>query len=413
MGLFQALYLDPVALWMILAAACVAAALGVIAFRYRSRFPRWLRKILARKRLNVIRRDLDRMAEYVGALSASEPNAWPSFENGLAAMALYQWDKAIEDFQRAQSLAGNTQLVQIANQVGVCYYMQGRLDDALREFEKSVRIAEQHEDQPGKTAALCNIGLVCRSCGELDSARNRLAEALAIARETANQSAVALCLGNLGNVYREEGRLEDALKAHEEALAISRRIADEKGVVCGLGNIGSVLCDRGEPDRAFARCTEAVTMARRIGYKLGTVVELGNVGTLYRDQGELTKALESHEYALVFARQIGYRLGEATALGNIGLILVSKRTFDQAAPRLAESLTILLAAGVADGPRQVLYGLSKCDDALGRGHLQALMKRAGLAEESTAEALDRIDMRRSRRPWQTGRQRNPFAPTGR
>ena len=398
---------------MILAAVCVAAFLGFLAFRYRSRFPRWLRDMLARKRLSVIRRDLDRMADYVGALSATEPHAWPSFEHGLAAMALYQWDKAVEDFERAQSSAGKTQLVQVANQVGVCFYMQGRLDDALREFENSVSVAEQHEDQAGTAAALCNIGVVCRSRGELESARNRLTDAIAMARESANQSAVALYLGNLGNVYREEGKLEDALKTHEEALAISRRIGDEKGVVCGLGNIGSVLCDRGEPDRAFERCTEAVTMARRIGYKLGTVVALVNVGTLYRDQGDLTKALESHEYALVFARQIGYRLGEAAALGNIGLILVAQGTFSQAAPKLAESLTILLAAGVADGPRQVLYGLSKCDDTLGRERLQALLKRAGLGEESIAEVLDRIDLMRSRRPWQTGPQRNPFAPTGR
>jgi len=405
--------IDPAALLAILAAVCIAVALGFAAFRYRGRFPRWLRSMMARKRLNVIRRDLDRMAEYVGALSASEPAAWPPFELGLAAMAAHQWDKAIEHFQRAQAYAGGTELAQVPNQVGVCHYFAGRLGDALREFENSARLAEQHEDEQGRAAALCNIGVIRHDCGELDGALKQMREALAIARESGNQSAVALHLGNIGNVLREDGKLEDALKSHEEALAISRRIGDEYGVASGLGNIGSVLCDRGDPDRAFERYAEAVATARKIEYELGTVIGLGNIGTLYRDRGELDRALESHEYALVFAHKIGYRVGVATALGNIGLVLAAMRKYEQAVPKLAESLTTLLAAGIANGPRQALYGLSKCDDSLGRERMEALLKEAGLTDESVADTLDRIDQLRSRRPWQKGRRRNPFAPVGR
>jgi tetratricopeptide (TPR) repeat protein len=131
---------------------------------------------------------------------------------------------------------------------------------------------------------------------------------------------------------------------------------------------------------------------------------------LYRDKGELERALKSHESALALAHEIGYRLGVATELGNIGLVLVSRRMFERAAPYLAESIAFFLADGVANGIRQGLYGLSRCDDSLGRERLQGLLKAAGLAEENIADMLDRIDLLRSRRPWQRDRQRNPFAP---
>jgi hypothetical protein len=45
--------------------------------------------------------------------------------------------------------------------------------------------------------------------------------------------------------------------------------------------------------------------------------------------------------------------------------------------------------------------------------MQALLKDAGLTNEAAADTLDRIDHIRSRRPWQIGSHRNPFAPAGR
>jgi hypothetical protein len=117
--------------------------------------------------------------------------------------------------------------------------------------------------------------------------------------------------------------------------------------------------------------------------------------------------------ALALAHEIGYRSMVATELVNIGLIMVSKRMHERALSYLAESLTFFVAEGVVDGQRQGLYGLSRCDDSLGRERMQALLKDAGLTDEAAADTLDRIDHIRSRRPWQIGSHRNPFAPAGR
>ena len=81
----------------------------------------------------------------------------------------------------------------------------------------------------------------------------------------------------------------------------------------------------------------------------------------------------------------------ATDLGNIGLILTDQRKYEQAVPKLAESLAILLASGFADGPRQVVTGLVKCEDKLGRNRVEGLLKEAGLDERAAADLLDRVD----------------------
>ena len=351
--------LDVAALSVLVPVLCVVIALGVSAFRRRQQELRRLRPRGVRTRLDVIRRDLDRPAEYFGGLPQSEPAVWQPFEHGLAAMAACQWDQAIEHFRKAQAKANGAQLVPLYNQTGVCRYIQGRPDDALRYFEESARLAKQHGDEPGKAPSLGNIGVVRHDYGELDRALVQLSEALAIARSYGDRRAAAPYLGSIGNIHRDKGELDKALKFHEDALAISREAGDR----CGT-----------------ARC-------------------LGNIGSIYRYLGELDKALTFHYESLALAREVGHQVGAATELGNIGLILTNKGTYEQAVPRLAESLTIFLAIGVAHGPRQARFGLSKCDDGLGRKRMQELLKEAGLVDGSIADLLDRIDQMRRRRPW--------------
>jgi tetratricopeptide (TPR) repeat protein len=402
---------DPAALLLIAVAVVVTAiVVARAAIRYRRRFPRWLKSLLATKRLDVIVRDVDRMAEYAGGLDDSSQAIWHPFQLGLAAMAACQWDQAVEHLQGAQANASGTQLAPLLNQLGICRYMQGRLGDALKEFQDSARLARQREDKPGMASTLNNIGVIRRYYGELDIALKFFRDAWALARESGSQTTEAICLGNIGHVLRQKGKLGPALKSQEDALAISRQTMDQPGVASSLGNIGSILRDRGESDKALERYAEAVEIARKINHKLGVAIELGNIGSLYRVKGETDRALKSHESALALANEIGYRLGVATELCNIGLILASKRMYERAVPYLAESLGVFLAAGLANGPRQALYGLSRCDDLLGRERMQALLKRTGLSDEGIADQLDRIDQIRSRRPWQTDRLRNPFAP---
>jgi tetratricopeptide (TPR) repeat protein len=401
---------DPAALVLIfLIVVIVAGTIGTIVYRNRRKFPRWLRSSLKR-RLDVVVRDLDRMADYVDNLAEGEPQAWQPFDEGLTAMAAYRWDKALAHFETAQAAAGGRRLVPVLNQLGICRYFQGRLPEALREFTEAARLAEAGGDTAGRVLVLNNIGIIRHETGELGLALRVLNQARTLARESSNPAAEVFCLLSLGNTLRDRGDLPAAQKSLEEALALARRLGDEHCAAGALAGLGSILRDRGESDKALDRYAEAVELTRKLDYKMGTAIILGNIGSLYRVRRDFDRALDSHKSALALTHEIGYRLGTATALTNIGLILVSRRMHDRAVPYLAEVLTAFLDAGAANGPRQALYGLSKCDDVLGREQMQAQLLRAGLPAEAADDLLARVDQIRSRRPWLPGRQRNPFAP---
>jgi tetratricopeptide (TPR) repeat protein len=351
-----------------------------------------------RRASDVMRRNLGRMAEYMNGLPTADPVVRGPFELGLAAMRACRWDEAVKRFQRAMAATTGVHHVALLNLIGVCRYTQGHRDDALRYFEESVRVAEQVRANRGKAQALNNIALVYHDNGEPDSALKCLEESLAIARESDDQWATAVQLGNVGNIWHDKGDLDRALDYYERALAMSRELGDEWGVASDLANIGSVYLDKGILDKALQYDEEALATARGIGYWLGVVTGLANVANIHRQKGRLDKALAYEGEALRMARKAGYTLGVAVDLGNIGLDLTSQRKHKEAVPRLAAALTILIAAGVADGPRQALTGLIRCEDKLGRERVVRLLKETRLDEVKVSDLLGRIDQMRMKRP---------------
>ena len=391
-------YFDAVVFWATLLVACCVIILGIAAHILYSLNPgRQRAKLVARSR-DALRRDMDRMAEYLDGLPNSGLAVRQPFELGLAAMTAYQWGQAVEHFQKAMVEGKGAELVALSNLIGVCHYTQGRLDEALKDSEESARLAEEFGDEEGKAPALGNIGVIWHDKGELDRALQYKEQALTIAHQLGDQWAEAIYLANIGNIWHDKGELDKALQYYGQALELSRDLGDKWGVAGDLAGIASIYRDKGVLDEALQYDKEALAMARAIGHRLGVVTDLGNIASIYRYKGKLGAALKFGEQSLAMARKVGYRLGVATDLANIGLVLTDMKKYEQAVPRLVEALTIMLASGVADGPRQVLTGLVRCEDELGRKRVQELLKDAGLDDAGASDLLGRTDQMRRGRP---------------
>jgi tetratricopeptide (TPR) repeat protein len=404
------LSLDTTVLLGVLVGTCLVVAAAVriaYALRLGGR-----RERTAGADLSVIRRDMDRLAQYLDGLPESEPVVRNLFRLGLSAMEACKWDQALEHFHEALIAAKGTELVALFNLSGTCQYTLGRLDDALGDFEEAARLAKRFGDEQGKAPALGNMGVVCHDRGELDKALHYKNEALEKARVLGDQWAEAIYLGNIGTIWHDKGELDKALACHEEALAMSREIGDEWGVASDLVNIASIYRDKGGFDQALKYDEESLATARKIGYRLGVATDLNNIGVIYSVKGGFKEALRFEEEALRIAREIGFRLGVATDLGNIGLILTAQKKYEPAVPRLAEALAIMLDAGVADGPRQALTGLVRCENVLGRERVGELLRKVGLDDKALADLLDRKDQMHMRRPGPRRRRRSGFPTAG-
>jgi tetratricopeptide (TPR) repeat protein len=361
---------------------------------------RWQRFRRTRTRRQVITRVWDGTSDYFGGLFQSDYSVKRPFVLGLAAAWTYRWNQAIEHFQEAKARASEAQAVPLLNHIGMCRRIQGNPDRALSDFSESARIAARHGDDKGRAAALCNIGVIRHDYGELNRALRPLREALAASRAAGDERAARICLANIGNILRDKGRFGDALKSHHEALAIAERIGDGPGMADCLGSIAGVLRELDDLDQAQEYYSRAIKESDQIRYDIGVAVNLSGLAGVHFDKGELGRALELHEKALATSRRIGYRLGTAAGRGNIGLTLVKQAQYEDALPHLAESLTLFQAIGVSAGTAQVLSGLARCDEVLGRRRLRELLRQALPTDELSDGILGRVDRKRHRRPLQ-------------
>jgi len=400
---------DAIMFWTALLAACCAIILAILVHIIYSLRPATRRARMDATSREVLRRGMDRVAEYLDGLAQSEPAVRQPFERGLASMQAYNWEQAVELFWEAMLGARGGELIALLNLTGICRYTQGRLNDARANFEQALRLAEQFRDEPGKAPALGNIGVVWHDLGELDRALYYKEQALAKAHQLGDQWAEAIYLANIGNIWHDKGDLDKALEYHEQAFRLSRDLGDKWGVASDLASMASVFRDKGVFGQAFKYDQEALALARKIGHRLGVVTNLSNIANTYRYQGRINDALKYDEQALELARKIGHQLGVATDLGNIGLILARKGKYEQAVPKLVEALSILLSGGVAKGPDQLAAGLARCERRLGRERLVELLRESGIGERELAEQLDLVDRARQTEPE---RRRGLFARAG-
>ena len=105
----------------------------------------------------------------------------------------------------------------VHNNIGIDAYYEGRLDDALMSYGRSLDCRRRAGDVVGAATAENNIGEVLSDLGRFDEAVAMFEEALAVWRRASYPVGIALACSNLGRVHVRRGRPDQAAELIEEA----------------------------------------------------------------------------------------------------------------------------------------------------------------------------------------------------
>jgi len=125
---------------------------------------------------------------------------------------------------------------------GAFYKEIGKLDEAVKRFEKALSI------KPDYAQAHNNLGVVLKDLGQLDNSIKSLKKALAIEPDYAQAH------NNLGVAFQELGQLDAAVKSYEKTLAIKPDYPQAHN------NLGIVHQERGQIDDAVKQYEKAVAI---------------------------------------------------------------------------------------------------------------------------------------------------------
>lgn len=204
--------------------------------------------------------------------------------------------------------------------LGYGYEQQGRPWDAIRNFQESLRLAEECGWLEAAGSATASLGTVNSRLGRLKIADAQLSRSVELARAVNRPASEAVRLNNLATVRIHEGRLTEAQNLLETALGLHRRSGARRGEAAVLINLGLVRRERGNLDGAVHDGVRAWRLNEEVGSVMGAAAAVKLVADVHLDAGHCRTALPLMLFALAGARKAGNAQWEASC--TVGLAAV-------------------------------------------------------------------------------------------
>jgi len=330
--------------------------------------------------------DYAKARDRLSKMLALDPNSSSGLlESGRVEILSGNSQKGLEYLARAQALAIETgndeQQSEILQATGGAYADLGKQDDAIRNYQESLKIkqtlglkkgiAESLQAIATSQAALgqpeqalknynaaldlrreigdrAGTGDLLNDLGQFYSDRGQYSQALTLFKESlqdeidaGNQNNQGLVLTNIGNTYSFQGDYQNARTYFEQALQVRQQLNVPGDVADTLHNLADTLCNLAQYDQALKYYEQALDLRRRSGDKRGAAIESSSLGALFSLQGRYGAALSSQQDALKTMRDIqaqGFWL--ADVLGFYGEALAQVGRTDEAEKSLQEALSI-------------------------------------------------------------------------
>lgn len=206
------------------------------------------------------------------------------------------------------------------------FVKEGRQNDAISSYEKSLCIFQEHQYDIGIAEALNSLGLVNFDKGEYNQALDQFQKCAEILKNLKNLQGLSAVLGNIIFIqYLITGELEKALEYYEKSIELQKEFKDIEGLLKNYNRIGSLLDKKGECDKAIEYYKKAIKLSEtNINLSKVSLNEIGraynNAAILFKNRGFWIKAKEYYENSLIFFREANNERGEAAVLGNLGII---------------------------------------------------------------------------------------------
>ncbi|MGH8224295.1 MAG: tetratricopeptide repeat protein, partial [Woeseiaceae bacterium] len=153
-------------------------------------------------------------------------------------------------------------------------------------------------DRPAQALSLQSLALQSHEDGRLSDAMREFDEALALIPRDEDPENYAHTLHNSAWPLRVVGRFDEAVARFHEAAEILHERGDRDGEARALHGLGTTLMYAGEPQRASELLEAAIRLRGETGAKREQAVSLFVLGQLEREAGQVELAIAHHEEAL-------------------------------------------------------------------------------------------------------------------
>ncbi len=180
-------------------------------------------------------------------------------------------------------------------QLARAYTRLGRLDEALTQFNRALRLYVAVGDLTGQADTHNNIAILWERRGEPTSGLRYATEALNLFRAAGHRIGQAKALNNAGWFHALLGDYPTALSVCREALVLHRELGNRSGQAGTLDSLGYINHRLGDHPEALACYRESLRLHQALGdryYEADSLARLGDVHVASGDPGSARHAYQ-------------------------------------------------------------------------------------------------------------------------
>jgi len=217
----------------------------------------------------------------------------------------------------------------------------GKLDDAIKFCQESIRAYQEIGDLSGESNAHINLASAYVLRGDWDQASTAYEHGWAIKREIGDIYGQAIGSNNLANLHLKRGEWQEARDMYAQSLAIWQNIRAPRGEAVALINLAQVYIHQEDWAQAQEYLGQSQALFDDIGSK-EFLPELERLwGEYYLKTGDVEQAIQHTQQAITLAQTYNDPLEEAIAYRLLGQIHMANAVPQLAAEALSNSLDML------------------------------------------------------------------------
>lgn len=271
-------------------------------------------------------------------------------QRGMTFFLLHQYNQGIEATLQARDIATKANLYNLAAQankmLGIIYYYQGELKQALKTYQASLSFYDNNQANDAnmfsleRANLLNNIALVHTSLGQPNLAlvSYKLAEPLyAHYGDEVDKNDVRY---NIAALHISLRRFDSAIVMLKVVIAKRRQLNDEKGVAQVQADLGIAYKHSSQFDLAKENLFAALNYFQAHNLKHDIASQLHNISEFYNDTFDVEKAMFYGKQALSASEEVGHQKALAGSLQSLAKASFYSGDLSQAKDYLERSIVI-------------------------------------------------------------------------
>ena len=214
----------------------------------------------------------------------------------------------------------------------------GRMDEALKKFKQSAKLAEGAGNKNAAHKYQLSAGVVHHVMGDIGTTLKLLNRVIGEAEKSGESRNLIIAYTNLSNLEMRSGNPAKAIEGFEKALKLSMETGERKEAARINSSLGQVYEMMGDPAKAVEKYTVALETSIEVNFIEGVAHYNNLLGNPLMMMGDMKGALYHFQESLQVSRKIGDKMVETLSSVSLGVINAMTGNSDKALEYFKKSL---------------------------------------------------------------------------